>query len=159
MQRWIASAAGGASQRLNPGLAIVLDLSSQLFDESAVRFAMMSSPTLFFRLFLSPRPQVLIPPLRLGSGLVLQRGDGPRRRGIQPRLARIQIADDLTNHFRCPEAFEMGRDASSRRLLLHRSEEIADLVRHPHQLFDLRRAHAAAPCLAATAAPGKPSPW
>src|ERR1700739_3293882 len=147
MQRWIASAAGGTSQRLKPGLAIVLDLSSQLFDESAVRFAMtITSPTLFFsRLFLPPRPQVLIPTLRLGSGLPLQRGDGPGRRRIQPRLARIQIAYNLTNHFRCPEALEMGRDASSRRFLLHRSEEIADLVRHPHQLVDLRRAHAAAP--------------
>src|SRR5271154_3609682 len=109
MQRWIASAAGGTSHRLNPGLAIVLDLSSQLFDESAVRFAMtITSPTLFFcGLFLPPRPQVLIPTLRLGSGLPLQRGDGPRRSRIQPRLTRIEIADDLTNHFRRPEAFEM----------------------------------------------------
>ena len=139
MQRWIASAAGGTSQRLKPGLAMVADRSSQ---PSPVAAVTQSSPSCSFLPFLSALRRLLFGAGRCSCFRIAK----PARRcrverdlvaRPAPRASRRSSSASRT----CGYAWRRPARACVRR---QRREVVADLVGHAGEFVDLAAAHAAA---------------
>src|SRR5689334_6331684 len=107
MQRWMQSAAGGTSHRLNPGLAMIRSRSSSPVPEtgksratSTVVMVLPPSAGASFALFHS-----LI--LRFLLLCVFELFDGAARDRIKSRAARFQMRLDRRAHARIPEFLDV----------------------------------------------------
>src|SRR5260370_24051960 len=157
MQRWIASAAGGTSQRLNPGFATVLALSRSpafVAPSKVVPVAVMCTPLFLGACSLTGRPIRFVQYIS-NERLALEFGDGAHSRRVQSGMAAVDIGDDFPNHLRGPVTAQMVRGAVRRLVFRHRLEIIADLVGHTPQLLHLGAAHAASSPSRAESGPAK----